>query len=62
MLIQVIETKLSDGSYAYDVHLNGLIILHAVTYEDSVLLADKLASAVEQHTVDPCNIIFRWNS
>ena len=53
--IWIIEETLSDGSNVYNVEVRSpgdVLVLHAVTEEDAMALADKLRAAINEHTVD----------
>ena len=54
VLVRVSEVSLSDGSTVYNVSLGGLLggVLHAVSKQDAYALADKIADAIDAHTVD----------
>ena len=53
--IWIIKETLSDGSFVYSVQVRppgDVLVLDAVTEEDAVALADKLAAAINDHAVD----------
>jgi len=58
--------RLSDNSLAYNVEFctdaNGIgTSLPAVTYDDAIALADKLADAIEAHSNDTADVIIVWD-
>lgn len=54
--IRVVAERLTDGSYVHDVHL-GNLVLHAVSHHDAYTLADKIAHAIDDYTVDAAEVI-----
>jgi hypothetical protein len=58
-LIKLIEEKLSDGSVAFNVQLSDktedtifAVLFTCVTEKDALALQEKLAAAIEAHTLD----------
>ena len=57
--IHIIAQRLTDGSLVYDVHFN-LLSLPAVTEKDAYALADKIAAAINDHSLDAAGVVLEW--
>lgn len=55
-LIFVVQEKLSDGSYVYNIVM-GKHKWHATSQKDAQELAEKIMEAIEDHTVDSADVI-----
>jgi len=57
--IHICPIRLSDGSMVYDVHFRDISI-PAVTQECAFALADKIAAAINDHSLDTADVIIDW--
>jgi hypothetical protein len=57
--INVVRETLSDGSTVFNVHL-GNLVLHALSRDDALALAQEMADAIDARTVEVCRVGASW--
>lgn len=58
--IYIVAKRLIDSSLVWDVCFNGMTI-PAATDNDAYALADKLAAAINEHSLDTADVAIEWN-
>ena len=55
--VRTVAQCLTDGSYVYNVTIDNVVTLHAVTLLDADTLRDKIRAAINEHTLDTAHIL-----
>jgi hypothetical protein len=57
--IHIYAKRLTDSSLVYDVHFRD-VRFPAITENDAIALADKIAGAINDHSVDTAEAVIEW--
>jgi hypothetical protein len=55
--VRTVAQRLSDGSYVFNVTIDNVVTLHAVTLLDADTLRDTIRGAINQHTTDTAHAL-----